>query len=349
MKELSTRTFLSLLVLTCIAGASFAQRTAGPVRLTPAPSWAYDVVAIVPPAGASITTGADVNEAGVVVGTSYFASLPGERGWVWTLDQGLQLLPPPPVGSSYRAIGVNDLGTIAGDGGVDFGVGWRLSGGVYEVLGTLDGDVRSTVARINNASEIVGTSRTLSIVDPPDSYRAVPGAPLELVLASSQAASLNDLGQVVGWTSSLAGYRWTPGTGLEILPALGQHVHVFPSSINAHGDVVGSATHANGNARVPFLFTDTGGMQPIGAFGGGAAAADLDDSGTVVGNLSSGGDFPWIWTPGGGLRFLDDLIDPALGLNLLAVKRITNSGLLLCRATDASFARYPVLLVPTGG
>jgi len=327
------------------ASAQFHQATA-PARR--APTWAYDVIPIPAPPGGAIHGATDVTETGVVVGTTYFTNPVGERGWVWTAAQGLQLLPQPPVGTSWRAIGINESGVIAGDGGIDFGVAWRLENGVYEVLGTLAGDVRSTAAAINEAGEIVGTSQTLSIMNPPNAFLGAPGQPLQLVQASGQASAINDAGQVVGWTSSLTGFRWTPGAGSQFLPPLGQRVQVIPTSINAAGDVVGVASHANGNASVPFLFTDDGGMQAIGSFGGGAAAADLDSARNVVGNFGIGGDFPWIWDAARGVRFLDDLIDPALGLHLILVRRITESGLVLARATDASFRRYPVLLVPAG-
>ncbi len=192
------------------------------------------------------------------------------------------------MGSSYRAIGINASGTIAGDGGDSFGQAWRFENGTFEFLGTLAGGVRSTAAAINDQGEIVGTSRTLSIMDPPQSFRSVPGQALELVLSSSQASFLNNAGQVAGWTSSLAGFLWTPGAGFEVLPALGQHVYVYPSSINSAGDVVGIATHANGNASIPFLFTDDAGMQAITGFTSNASAVAVNDHRTVVGNLSAG-------------------------------------------------------------
>jgi len=306
----------------------------------------YDVVRL-PNPGDSIVTATGLNELGHVVGVALFSEAPTMRAWFWSAEDGVSVLPAPPGLATYRAIDVNADGAIAGDGGYDFGQAWRYAGGAYEMLGTLAGDPISTAAGIDAAGTIVGTSRTLTFSDPPDTFVSEPGLALQLVQSSSQAAYLNDAGQIVGWTSSLTAWRFTPGVGVEFLPPLGSHVLTYATSINARGDVVGYASLATGSGTVPFLYTDAGGMQPTGSFGGGASAADVSDDRVVVGTFSIGGTHPWIWTAQTGVRFLDDLIDPAEDLNLLSATRINEAGQILARAADLStFARFPVLLVP---
>ena len=87
-------------------------------------------------------------------------------------------------------------------------------------------------------------------------------------------------------------------------------------------------------------------MRPIGSFGGGAGAASINDAGQVVGNFSTGGDFPWIWTRGDGVRFLQDLVD-APDYKLLSAKRINEAGQILVRVTHLpTFTQQPGLLLP---
>lgn len=310
----------------------------------------YDVLRVPPPVDGYLTSGSSLNNQGQVVGSSvFYGNDPGERAWIWSRNTGLVFLPPHPFLSSYRAIGINDDGVVCGDGGYDWGQVWRFADGAYETLGTLPGDSITTAAEINAAGTITGASRRITISEPYKAYLAQGSGPLALVLSSAQGAFVNDAGQVAGFTQSLTGFRYTPGTGVEFLPPLGAHVLVYAGSINSSGAIVGSASHANGNANVPFLFTDQGGMQEIGAFGGSASAADINDHGVVVGNFSAGGDHPWIWDGAGGVRFLDPLIDPAEGLKLLYVVRINERGDILGRAADlATFQRMPVLLVPRG-
>lgn len=311
-------------------------------------AWEYEVTLLPTVSDAFYTTPSDLNDSGTVVGQALVGSPPLLVAWRWRPGLGLEVLPPPPGLASYRAMGVNDAGVITGDGGVDWGEAWRYEAGTYEMLGSLPGDSMSVAAAINEDGVVAGTSLSPSTTDPRNAYSAAPGGGPSEVQADAWATRINAGGQVVGYYVGNVAYRHTPDAGTLTLPPLGERVLSWAWGINARGDVVGEAAQANGNGHVPFLFTDAAGMQPIGTFNGGATAVDIDDRGTVLGHLESGGPHPWIWTAAGGVRFLADLIDPAAGVQLLSVRRLDARGVILGYAVDTGTGeRHPVLLTPT--
>jgi len=315
----------------------------------------YTLETIDPVPGASSTVGTGMNDLGHVVGWSqFFDGSPSLQPWLWTPEDGTTLLPIPPGLDIARAIDINDAGVITGDGGFDSGQAWRLEDGVAALLGTLPETSVSTAAAINEAGEIAGTSRNPSITFAPKAFLDVPDAGMSLVFDGAWATFLNDVGQIVGYTSNpIAGsnqaWRFTPGVGVELLGPLGSKPLNWATSINTAGDVVGWASQANGNGDVPFLFTDEGGMQEIGDFGGATVASDVNDAREVIGVLDTGVAKPWIWTEQDGVRFLGDLIDPSLDLNLLDAVRINTSGQILARGFDNTVVdMVTVVLTPVG-
>lgn len=311
-----------------------------------AQSFEYDAVNLGLVPGSTNTTALDMNDRGQVVGRAYFSTAPHWRGWVWDATTGFQVLPQPPGLSSWEAKGITDEGIVVGDGGYDGGQAWRYVNGVYEMLDTLPGTYVGTVSGWNEAADVAGTSKDPSISGPWYSFFAAFGGSVEQVLTQeSQGYDLNETRQVVGSTTGLEGYRVTPGVGEEFLPPLGQHVLVYAYAVDSLGRVVGEAAHANGNAHVPFLFTDSDGMLEIGDFGGGAAAVDINDRGEVVGDFDvSGGDKPWIWTAELGVRFLGDLVD-AGNVNVLDAVAINDRGQVLVHGFDNDAPGFRALLL----
>jgi probable HAF family extracellular repeat protein len=308
----------------------------------------YTITRIHPPPNAFGAVATGFNDLGHVVGRSqFFDGSPGLQGWVWKPAEGLTLLPQPPGLSRWSASDINNGGVIAGDGGFDSGQAWRLENGAYVFLGILPGDNVSTAGAINELGKIVGTSRDGgSFLVPPNAFLSESGQPMELVLAGGWAAFVNDSDQVVGHVSNQA-WRSTPGSGVEMLGPLPSHPLTWAWAINAHGDVVGEAAWANGNGHVPFLFTDAGGMQQLGNFGGGASAADINAAGVVVGTYDPGVSRAWIWSEQKGMRILNDLVDPAKQISLMAAGRINEAGQILCRAYDNTVPGFrPVVLTP---
>lgn len=320
---------------------------------------AYDVEVLgnVPGADSTIPTG--MNDLGEVVGWSqFFGSSTGLVGWRWSSDEGFTVLPQPFGSSTSRAIDINDAGVIAGDQGFDSGVAWRLEEGTYELLDTVGGYPGSYAAGIDASGSVAATAKTGSIVFPQIVFVNTPvGGSAEIVgdgYCGYLTGYLNDLGQVTGTATptvtTIQAFRFTPGLGVELLGALGGRPLTHGNSINQGGDVVGYATQSNGNGSVPFLYTDTGGMQEIGGFGGGAVANDVNDGRVVVGTFdTSGPSRAWVWTASEGVRFLDDLVDPGTTVKLLEARRVNERGQILGYGFDDSVGDFrPFLLTRRG-
>lgn len=336
-----------------------AALVAGADRAAHAQTAEYTIEILDDVPGANSTIGTGLNDEGMIVGWSqFFGQTPGLVGWTWTHEDGFSILPQPPTLSSSRAIDVNDSGVVAGDGGYDSGVAWRFENGVYELLGTLPGDGISDAAGINELGAVVGTSRAATITIPKKPFLAPDNMTMLAVLGDGYAGYVNDLDQVTGVATpgftTIEAFRFTPGRGVQLLGPLGGRPYTRGSSINNLGDVVGFATHANGNGSVPFVYTDAAGMQEIGNFGGAASATDINDRGEVVGIYDpSGPSRAWIWTAEQGVRFLSDLTEPAPGFVQLEARRINEAGQVLGYGYDNNVADFRTFLLtpvvaPTG-
>jgi hypothetical protein len=319
-----------------------------------AQTWSVQRIAQDPAASSIFGTG--LNELGHVVGwAQFFGGGPTLRSWIWTPETGVTFLVPPPGQSLLRAMDVNDADVIAGDGGYDTGVAWRWTAGTIQLLGVLPGgDTVSTAGGINEPGDIAGASRDgSSFLVPPSVFLAKPGQAMQELYGSGTGTDINDAGQVVGYTATNLAFRITPGSGLQLLGKLGTKDLAWPWSINAAGDVVGEADNSLQTTpkTVPFLYTDDGGMQPIGSFADHASAACINDARIVVGNWNPVGPppAPWMWSEPTGVTFLSTLVSPAEHLNLLEARRINDAGQILVRAVDnVSGDHLMVVLTPPG-
>jgi len=309
----------------------------------------YDVTSIPMAPGAFSTVATGMSDSGVVVGWAQYSQAPILRPWRWSASSGLEVLPLPAGFTLARAMDVNAAGVIAGDGGGDGGKAWRLVDGTFEIIEPLPGDTIGVAARLNAQGDVAGTSKTSSIVNPPDVYLAGLGDGPELAFANGQARAVNDARLVVGWTTANKAFRTNPGGATLVLTGLPGKPLSYAYGVNAAGDFVGEAKQASGNGEVPFLHTDAGGTIELGNFGGNAAAVDVNDARVVVGNHSTGVPSPWRWTERDGIVFLNALI-PEGSTRLLSSVRINDSGMILMRATDtATGDLFPVVLTPKRG
>lgn len=160
--------------------------------------------------------GNEINESGMVVGTSTYRFYSGcryeRRAVVWTKDTGTinleAFVPSADVGR-----GINNLNEVVGVRSFSGSCG-DFEAFLYRV---------DTDEWINLHSMLVGSG---------------PGI--------TEANAVNDLGQVAGegWNGTFAsGWVWDPAEGFTFLPALGQgdRDRLTPSDINNRGVVVGSA------------------------------------------------------------------------------------------------------------
>jgi probable HAF family extracellular repeat protein len=265
----------------------------------------------------------DVNDAGVVVGSSYAGPAAGGcclpiRGFVWTDGAGMQAL--------------------------------------ASMAGAVDRETRATA--INNAGQIVGTAMAAD-----GSYRAVlwptaDASPIDVSVPGStftSASDINDAGVVVGGASfgaSVSAYRRTAAGGHQLLPGLGGSV-ADARAINGGGAIVGVAEVADGTQH-PFLWTAAGGTIDLGLPPGAvdARARAIDDAGRVVvsaGYIDEGsGDWQeraWLWVAGDWipLHLPDRAWTVATGINeslVLTGATLSTSGI------GSGPARWQVTLTP---
>jgi len=294
----------------------------------------YDVTIMGKVPGSYLTYSHGLNDHGEVVGLAMF--IPGGlKAWIWTESTGFVLLPQPPGLPDYSAVDINNAGVIAGDGGGDGGEVWRYTNGTYEMLGVLSGMPIPRAERISATGSIVGTTFGTLFYNPRHSFIAASGLPMVSLLENSQAFGINDADQVTGIATGSVAYRATPGVGIELLPPLGDRFLTAGYSINNSGNVVGVAASSAEHSGVPFIYSDERGMREVGDFGGRAFARDVNDRDEVLGEWEPASTrMPWVWSEGRGVRFLNDVIEPGLNLNVRTVDRINNVGQIICDARD---------------
>jgi uncharacterized membrane protein len=282
-----------------------------------------------------------MNDEGVVVGWAQYWS--GDfflRGWQWSPDDGLTLLPPPPGAMSdrYAATDVNNMGVIAGDGGGDSGHAWRYENGEYTVVDLLDGLDASRGAALNLAGDLVATAFDSQHFTTPTQALLFTGDgdTLELFpqFGGSRAADINDAGQIAASTTA-GPVRVEADGSLTFLPVPGGFVGFSPARINAAGDVAGIAGCSH-ECNQAFLWSEASGLHAIPPVGTRQVVRGINNDQEVVGDVVEGVSYAWIWSPDEGLRHLASLIDPELTRNVVYAMDINNAGQIITLAYDYS-------------
>lgn len=285
----------------------------------------------------SVATG--INEAGTVVGYSYFSGQSYAAMWSNGTFTNLD-----PGGASSAAFGINDAGQIVGYVGSRAAV-WN--GGVPSYLPTL-GNQWGTARAISNAGDIAGDS--LNFVS---SYsyatRWVGGAPTELDALSGSNSSfgfgINTARQVVGNSNSRA-TLWNGTTAID-LGTLGGTTS-YARAINNLGQVVGvSAAHA-----VMWSGTSIVDLAPLDGLVA-SSAFDINDAGVVVGTRASAGghgaDHATVWngTVAADLNLLLEDPIPGIGWTLTDARAINNKGWIVGMASNEALGlQRAYLLTP---
>jgi len=311
----------------------------GSVATSQTVEYTITYVPLVP--GAFNTVPVAMNDQGVVVGWAQFSG--GEfflRGWRWSADEGLTLLPPPPGSMSdrYGAQDINNSGVIAGDGGYDSGQAWRFENGTYTIVGALPGLAANRRPAINSTGNLVATAfNPGSFLVPTRALLFEDGfGTVELFpeYGSSRVGDVNDAGQIAA-TNTAGPVRVESDGALTFLPTPQGFAGFTPARINAAGDIAGIAgcTHECNQA---FLWTEQTGLQAIPTVGTRQVVEGLNDLQEVVGGVDEGVAYAWSWSSAHGLRLLDNLIDPLLTINIASAIDVNNVGQIITYGLDYS-------------
>lgn len=291
--------------------------------------------------GGSWSRAGAMNGEGQVVGSS---TIPNSamHGFLW--QNGIMVDLGTPQGFLVSsAAGLNDSGRVVAnaEGSYQSQYAFLWDNGVWTDLGSLPNLDYSAATDINNANQVVGYSFMLG---PGGGFRAWlwEGGGLSdlgtLGGEDSLAASVNELGQVVGWAETVDpaithAFIWTNGvmTDLGVLPG---ETDSSASDLNEVGQVCGNSAHTL--QTYPFstyrtaCLWDNGQVIDIGKLPGytrNSSASGINGEGKVVGYSTDYGNksHAFIWEDGE-LTDLNDLIDPGLGWELETAADITESG-----------------------
>ena len=165
--------------------------------------------------------------------------------------------------------------------------------------------------------------------------------------SASSASAVNELGQVVGSSATLAGtshaFLWNPDGSLIDLGTLGGE-YSFGASINEAGQVVGWSTLPSNSYRA-FVWED-GVMTSLPTLGGDAHPYDINNRGEVVGESWNGSAWHAVrWTVGS-----PDMVDMGtLGGRDSTANSINDLGQVTGYSDLPSFFRHAFLWTEAGG
>ena len=310
--------------------------------------------------GGVISQAFAINKSGQVTG---FATAPVvvHDAFLYSLSGGLHDLSTL-GGDESEAEGINDSSQV---------VGWSLTtndaagnpflytpGSGMVDIGPLVG---SGVANdVNNSTQVTGwADRIVGSTLTERGFIFTPGVGTITLGAfgthdsnRSHAQSINDSGQVAGWSdldnNNYHAFLYSGGVMSDIGTLGGTLSRGF--GINASGQVTGFANTKNDAGRHGFLYTPVSGMADLGVVPGGVASdgLGLNDSGQVVGytEMFDNTFRAWLYTAGAGMQDLNTLIPAGSGWMLSQATAINNTGQIVGYGTNPAGHTDAFLLTP---
>jgi probable HAF family extracellular repeat protein len=318
--------------------------------------------------GGRMTFAYDVNDAAQVVGysttafnTHAFLWQNGQMTDLGTVNLGNY------TGNFSAAYAVNALGTAVGNSPVSNGNSraamWR-DGRIIDLTPDVAVYESSWASSVNDGGKWVGSVQLEEL--PPwhgfvaEGFARTPIG--HLGGGSSFPNDINNAGQVVGssYTRIVDGveqiehaFLWQNGvlTDLGVLP---DDAESAAAAINSFGIIVGSSSRINmatfQETHRPFVY-ENGTMTAIPVPSVDAQAADINDSGVVVGTMKASGglsnNHAWVYQDGV-VTNLNSLVVPGSGLHIAFAYAINNVGQIAGVAIDSQGFSHGVLLTPGG-
>jgi probable HAF family extracellular repeat protein len=249
-------------------------------------------------------------------------------------------------GGESFANAINDAGEVVGSAETASGFehAFAYRNGTMQDLGTLGG-YGSYANGIDDAGRIVGTS------DDRDGFNRA------FVYSDGRMTALAIDSEYSGGESISAEYYIVAGEYRTATNEIHAYVYgyvfldigtlggdqAYVRAINSSGDVVGMSTPP-ASGFTGFLYRDHA-MQPL--VSGYSEPNDINDAGVVVGYAPFGNEgHAFVWDAVGGMRDLNQLIDPSLGWTLQVAAGINDAGQIVGHGYRSGGAHVAVLLTP---
>ena len=229
-----------------------------------------------------------LNDSGQVAGMMD-AGKDSVQAFVWSLDAGFEYI----ADDKSIANGINTLGEVVGHSGLKPGerspFHWRKEIGIVPWDDVFESE--AVAYGIDSQGRVVGQIASGEegnlfqgfLYDPSSGTLTTLGT---LGGRASQAAAINETGQIVGWAKtpgdkSSRAFRWNERDGMIDLGTLGGK-NSYANALNAKGATVGSSEAQAGNFHAFLHFGEK--MTDLGTLGGSwSLASGINDRGWVVG------------------------------------------------------------------
>lgn len=319
------------------------------------------------PGGSDFSEALDLNDDGVVVGSSIRSIGPGafdvaRRGFVWENGVMTDVGDLPGGNDESHALAVNALGQVVGFSDATAGrrpFSWTASGGILDLTTVPDATLLTEAKDVNDAGQVVCTGPGASgnhaylweIDEPLVDLGTMPRNP-----AFSVPEAINASGLAVGWGSagadlqdSIRGLVWaTAGSPQDLGELVGGRDRSIAFDVSDTGRIVGRSESGAGELAVAW----NGAAPPasLGELPGGdvySEAFGVNEAGEIVGvSADASGNRAVLWDTTGGPYDLNDRLDASgAGWVIERATAINESGQIAANATLGAVS-HGVLLTP---